>query len=344
MAANAHRAPDGGTAVPSVGVHDVTRRIIDRAPRWIRPGVELVVRTVDDTFSDRVPGLAAEIAFFTLLSLPPLLVTVLAGVGEIGDLVGRDWRVRLATTIKDGADLILTGEGMELLDEFLTGPSGLIEQSQGSLVGIGFVITLFSASRALRVVSTALTIAYDLRATRPPWKDRLWGVVLTLGALVVSMVVGPVLVAGPDAGATLSDLLGGVPGLTDVWRAAYWPATGVTLTLLIAVLYHFAAPWQTPFRRDLPGAVLAMLLWLIGTAGLRVYVTQAIGDSYGFIATPLILLLWMYVSAIVLLLGAELNAEIEKMWPTHHVTDPEADPNLDPDTEADPQGPTPVAW
>ena len=321
-------------------MHDVTRRIIDRAPPPIRPGVELTLRTLDDSFRDRVPGLAAEIAFFTLLSLPPLLVTVLAAVGEVGDLVGRDWRVRLATTIQDGANLILTGEGMELLREFLTGPTGLIEQSQGSLVGIGFLITLFSASRALRVVSTALTIAYDLRATRPPWQDRLWGVVLTFAGLLVAMVVGPVIVAGPDAGATLSDLLGGVPGLTDAWEGAYWPATGITLTLLIAALYHFAAPWRTPFRRDLPGAVLAMVLWLIGTAGLRVYVTQAIGDSYGFIATPLVILLWIYVSALVLLLGAELNAEIEKMWPTHHITDPDADP----DAAADTQDPAPIAW
>ena len=325
-------------------MHDVTRRIIDRAPPPIRPGVELTLRTLDDSFRDRVPGLAAEIAFFTLLSLPPLLVTVLAAVGEVGDLIGREWRVRLATTIKDGADLILTDDGMRLLDEFLTGPSGLIEQSQGSLVGIGFLITLFSASRALRVVSTALTIAYDLRATRPPWQDRLWGIGLTFAGLLVAMVVGPIIVAGPDAGATLSDLLGGVPGLTDVWAGAYWPATGITLTLLIAALYHFAAPWRTPFRRDLPGAVLAMVLWLVGTAGLRVYVTQAIGDSYGFIATPLIILLWIYVSALVLLLGAELNAEIEKMWPTHHLTDPDADPDADSETPPDTSDSAPIAW
>ena len=322
----------------------MTRRLIDRAPPPIRPGVELVVRTIDDTFRDRVPGLAAEIAFFSLLSLPPLMITVLAAVGEIGDLVGRDWRVRLATTIQDSADLILTGEGLDLLDEFLTGPQGLIAQSEGALVGIGFLITLFSASRALRVVSTALTIAYDLRATRPAWKDRLWGVGLTLAGLAIAMLVGPVMVAGPDAGETVSDLLGGVPGLSSTWRAAYWPAVGVTLTLLIAALYHFAAPWKTPFRRDLPGALVAMALWLVGTAGLRVYVTQAIGDSYGFIATPVVILLWIYVSALVLLLGAEVNAEIEKMWPTHHVTDPDADPNAAPDAAPDAQGPAPIAW
>ena len=137
-------------------------------------------------------------------------------------------------------------------------------------------------------------------------------------------LVGPLLVAGPDGGATASRLLGGVPGLAEVWAVAYWPGAAVLLTLMIAVLYHVAAPWRTPFHRDLPGAVLAMVLWLLGTVGLRVYVGQAIGESYGFIATPLIILLWLYVSAFAVLLGAELNAEIEKMWPTADRTDPAA--------------------
>ena len=114
------------------------------------------------------------------------------------------------------------------------------------------------------------------------------------------------------------------PGLADVWRAAYWPGAAAIVTLMIAVLYDLAAPWKTPFHRDLPGAMLAMALGLLGTVGLRVYVGQAIGESYGFIAAPLIILLWMYVSGLAVLLGAELNAEIEKMWPTAERTDPAA--------------------
>lgn len=304
-------------------MHPVTRRIIDGTPARLRPGVELTIRTVDDSFHDRVPGLAAEIAFFALLSLPPLLLIVIAGIGEVGDLFGQTWREAVQETILDTAGVLLSPEAMdETFRPYVLETLGA--ETQRSILGIGLLVTILSASRAFRVVSTAITIAYDLEATRPAWKHRVWGIVLTIGGILTALVVGPVLVAGPDGGETLSNLLGGVPGLSDVWRVAYWPGAAVLVTTMIAVLYHVAAPWRTPYRRDLPGALLAMGLWLLGTVGLRVYVAQAIGASYGFIAAPLIILLWLYVSAFAVLLGAELNAEIEKMWPTAQETDPAA--------------------
>lgn len=289
------------------------QRLIDRTPRRLRPAVELVIRTIDGVFRDRVSGLAAEIAFFTMLSLPALLLTGLASVGFVGDLLGRQWRTAFADEIIVGVGFLLSDEGQGVFAELV---EALVTESRGGFIGVGFLIAIYTASRAFRVVTTALVIAYDLRATRPPWKDRLWGLVLTLGGLVAAMVIGPVLIAGPEGGRALSDLLGGVPGMPEVWAAFYWPTTGLVLTLLIALLYDIAAPWNTPYWRDLPGALVAMLLWLAGSAGLRIYVGQAIDATYGFIATPLVILLWLWVSAIVLLLGAELNASIEHMWPS----------------------------
>lgn len=302
-------------------MHPVTSRIIDRTPARLRPGVELTIRTIDDSFHDRVPGLAAEIAFFALLSLPPLLLTILGGIGGLGQLLDVGLRIQAQDAILDSAGLILSREATETLDRDLIAP--LINES-GSILGLGLLVTLVSASRVFRVVSTAITIAYDLEATRAAWKHRVWGLVLTLGGILSAIVVGPLLIAGPDFGGTLSRLVGGVPGLPEIYEVAYWPAAAAVVTTMIAVLYHVAAPWRTPLRRDLPGALLAMALWLLGTVGLRIYVGQAIGESYGFIATPLIILLWLYVSAFAVLLGAELNAEIEKMYPTAERTDPEA--------------------
>jgi membrane protein len=294
-------------------MHPMSQRLIDGTPRRLRPAVELVIRTIDGVFRDRVPGLAAEIAFFTMLSLPALLLTVLASVGFVGDLLGREWRTAFADEIITGTGFLLSDDGQEVFGELV---QALVTESRGGFIGIGFLIAIYTASRAFRVVTTALVIAYDLRATRPPWKDRLWGLVLTFGGLIAAMVIGPVLIAGPEGGRALSELVGGIPGLPEVWAAFYWPTTGLVLTLLIALLYDIAAPWSTPYWRDLPGALLAMLLWLAGSAGLRIYVGQAIDATYGFIATPLVILLWIWVSAIVLLLGAELNAAIEHMWPS----------------------------
>ena len=305
-------------------VHPVTRRIIDATPAPLRPAVELTIRTVDDSLNDRVPGLAAEIAFWSLLSLPPLLLTIVFGINEIGLLFDQDWHAAMQRTIVDSASVVLSPT---VIDETLrpyVQNTLLAPDTQRSLIGIGLLVTIVSASRAFRVLTIAITIAYDLEATRPAWLQRVWGVVLTAGGIMISLVVGPLLIAGPDGGETASRLLGGVPGLADVWRVVYWPGAAALLTLLLTVLYHVAAPWRTPLRRDLPGAAVAMALWLLGTVALRVYVGQAIDQSYGFIATPLVILLWMYVSGLAVLLGAELNAEIEKMWPTAERTDPAA--------------------
>lgn len=87
---------------------------------------------------------------------------------------------------------------------------------------------------------------------------------------------------------------------------------------LLAWMYHIAPPRRTAWRRDVPGAVLALVVWLAGSSALRLYATGFVDPEspYGYFGTPLVVLLWIYLSAVALLIGAELNAEIEKMWPT----------------------------
>ena len=103
---------------------------------------------------------------------------------------------------------------------------------------------------------------------------------------------------------------------------AFWPLVGLAVVAGLATLFHVGVPWHTPWRRDLPGAVLAMVLWLLAAAGLRVYLAFS-GASldggetiYRQLSTPIAVSLWLWVSAGAVLLGAELNAEIEKRWPT----------------------------
>jgi membrane protein len=196
----------------------------------------------------------------------------------------------------------------------------LLSQGRADIASLGVVLTIYSASRALRVVVVALTIAYDLAESRARWKQRLLGLGLTVVGVALGVLAVPLLVLGPGLGRIIGDFLHLNPWVEQMWAIAYWPAAAVMATALVASLYHFAAPWSTPWRRDLPGAVLAMVVWLLGSAGLRIYVAgPSINDAvFAPFAGPLVLLLWMYVSAFAVLLGAELNAEIEKMWPTQH--------------------------
>jgi membrane protein len=85
----------------------------------------------------------------------------------------------------------------------------------------------------------------------------------------------------------------------------------------MATLYHVAPNWETPWRRDLPGALLAAVAWLAAAFGLRAYVGTVLEEGvFGSLAAPIVLMLWLYVSAVALLVGAELNAELERMWPS----------------------------
>ena len=102
-----------------------------------------------------------------------------------------------------------------------------------------------------------------------------------------------------------------------VWEILYWPVVaGLGIVLLTWVL-HIAAPHSTPWRRDLPGAALALTVLVLGSVGLRIYTTNFLEGSSAFtlFTAPLAVLLWLYVSAFAVLLGAELNSEIEKQWP-----------------------------
>ena len=293
----------------------VAQRIVERAPGRLRPGVELVVRTISDVFTDRVPGLAAEMAFYLILSLPPLLITVFSGVALLGQVAGVAILDDAPAQVMRVGDEFLTQDAATEVQGLLANLRDQARDGIGTLLSFGFLLTILSASRALRVATVAITIAYDLEETRPGWQQFVYGLVLTIAALVVGVVVVPILVGGPELGQFIVDQIGGPEQLATLWRLAYWPGACVVLTLLLAVLYHVAAPWWTPWHRDLPGAALAMTIGLLGSYGLRYYTDRAIGDVFGTLATPLVVLVWLFVMSFAVLLGAEFNAEIEKMWP-----------------------------
>lgn len=286
--------------------------LVRRTPERLRPGVELVVRTVADALDDRIVGLSAEIAFFTILALPPLLLTVVAALGYLPG----DQSQAFVEGVSAASRRVFTTDTVEglirpVLEEVVTG-------ERIGVLSSAFAIAVFSASRALRVVMTSVTIAYDLEEQRASWAQRLYGLLATLALLLVVPILLPLLLAGPDLGQELTRYAV-VPTVTaDVWPYAYWLGVGLGAVLGVAGLYHLAAPWWTPFRRDLPGAVLAVGVWLGSSAGLRTYAEQALigREVFQVIAGPLVLLLWLYLLALGVVLGAELNAELERMWPS----------------------------
>ena len=267
------------------------------------------MRTIRDSFADRVPGLAAEAAFFAVLSLPPLLLAVLGGIGYAALEVEGVLRV-----IGDLAGQVLRQETVEQLVE--PAVRRLLEDGQAEVLSIGVVLALWSGSRATSTYITAVTIAYDLEDPRPPWRRRVLAFVVTVAGAVLGIVLLPALVLGPELVTVVTPTA--LQVLEPVVVGLYWVTVGLAAVAMIASFYHVAVPWSTPWKRDLPGALLAMALWMVGSYGLRYYADITIrgeGSVYTGIAAPLVVLLWLYVTALAVLLGAELNAEIEKLWP-----------------------------
>ncbi len=297
-------------------MHPLSHRLLDSTPRRLRPGVDFAVATAERAGRERLPGLAAEIAFWTVLSLPSLLFTVLAVGTLVGDAIADDWRQTLVDRLVEVASVALTADTLQTVLRPLL--EGLVEEGGFGLASFGFLTTLWVASRAVKVVLNLLAIVYNRPGTRPAWKTRLLGLALTVGALAAGIVLLPLLLAGPNFGEQLDDWLGdGALNLAEVWRVGYWPATVVTAALAIALLYHLGVPGHTSWLRDLPGAVVATLGWLLGSAALRLYGTWVVdGDSaYGPLAGPIVGLLWLWVTGFAVLFGATLNAQIEHQWP-----------------------------
>lgn len=287
--------------------------IHERLPARVRPAWELTVRTVLDSLDDRIPGLGAEAAFFALLSLPPLLLVIVGGFATVAEdstgelqkvLIGFAGRFLSPTTMGDFVVPFVN-------DLVATGGRGVLS--------LGIVTGLWAASRATAVYLDAIRIAYDVPERRSGWKRRLLALGLTLGGIVVSLVLLPALLLGDELVRFVDFLLPSAVQRTTIvlLDALFWPAVVVVALALLTTTYHIGVPRRTPWRRDFPGALLALTLWLLGSAGLRYYVGATFRDDpvYGVLAAPLVVLLWLYVTALAVLLGAELNAEIEKMWP-----------------------------
>ncbi len=302
--------------------------VLDRFERWALPDSgasgkladtrRLVVRTAVDSMDDHLPGLAAEMAFFIVLSLPPLLLAVLGSVGfVVGDLPASELN-RLQDQILSFLNAFLSES---TVDEVLRTPvENLLREGRSDILSVGIVLTLWSASRATNVLLRTVTTAYDLEDRRAGWKRRLLALGITLAGIVLAVVVLPLLAVGPRLLGSALEAAGFGSELVRFWGVVYWGGVAVLAVSALTWLYHVAPGWYTPWRRDLPGAVLALVVWLLASWALRVYTAELAGftadDAFRGLAAPLVLLLWVYVSAIAVLLGAELNAEIERLWPT----------------------------
>jgi membrane protein len=297
-------------------------------------------RTLAKAWADRVLGLSAEAAFWQLLSLPSLALAGVAILGYISRWFGPDTVNRTESQLNSTFSRAFTPDVVQqivapTLHEVLHG-------QRIDVISIGFILALWAGSSATSTFVNTITIAYGMRDQRGALRSRLLALWLFLGSIVLGVILLPLLVLGPSLlPRTFPKSVRSTA--STVIHASYYPVVIVLLLLSLTSLYHLAPPRRLPWRRGAPGAVLAMAVFLGGSAGLRSYITFILNHNhaYGTLAAPIAALLFFYILGLGVLLGAEFNAALEQLAPTPvrppRVLDPRGWRSLDDVDRADDQ-------
>lgn len=279
-------------------------RSVVAARQWV---ARMLARTISSCFRYRVTGLAAEAAFFAILSLPPLVFGLAGTIGYIAKRYDVTQVEVLKDRVIDLSSQALTPETVDAvitptLDEVLM--AGRID-----VISIGFVLALWSGSRALNVFIDTITIIYGMGGQRGIVKTRALSFALYMVALLVGIALVPLVLAGPDVAANL------LPERLSTLRQLYWPSVLVLSVGFIATLYHTAVPVRRRWSRALPGASFTVLMWVFGSYFVRWALGFSTGGTsiYGPLAAPIAILLWLYVISIAVLIGAAINAALDEV-------------------------------
>ncbi|GGP81399.1 membrane protein [Streptomyces melanogenes] len=270
----------------------------------------LLKDTVNSCIEYRILGLAAEAAFFTLLSLPPLLLSLIALLGYVDGWTNTDTVASINKNILTAAQSVLSDRGVHDFAEPLL--ADVTKGKRPEIVSIGFAFALWSGSRAVNVFIDTITVMYGLDGHRGIVRTRMLSLLLYIVALLIGAVVLPLAVVGPDRVVEL------IPWGTDLISVLYWPVMILLSVAFLTTLFHVSVPVRSPWIEDVPGALVALAMWVLGSFLLRIYLTNTVEGPtiYGSLAAPVAVLLWIGVSAFAVLVGAAVNAAIDRVWPS----------------------------
>ncbi|MGD9797456.1 MAG: YihY/virulence factor BrkB family protein [Acidimicrobiia bacterium] len=261
---------------------------------------------------ERVSGLSAEIAFFWVLSLFPALLALAAALGSLDALAGSDLAERAKAEVLGFLRDTLTEEASGTVDAVEEVFSG----SSPGVLTVGAAVAVWSASRGFNALIRTLDLVYGLKERRGYLATRALALALAVGSVVVMASTLAMLVLGPllGTGGEVADAVGLGSAFATWWELARWPTAAVVLVAWSTTVFHLGPNHRTPWRWDLPGAVLTAVAWALASLGLRAYLALAGGGNqvFGALGGALIVLLWLYLLAMGLLLGGLLNAVLAR--------------------------------
>jgi len=259
---------------------------------------------------DDCMGMAAQIAYFATLSLFPFLIFLLSLISYLpieGDLAGQ---------VLQALQEQLPAESFQLLSNYVQNLVGnLLESPSQQLIGLGLLTALWSASMAVGALITTINRAYNLRPRRSIVHQKILSIALTLvltGIWLLSMIM---VLLGPTATHEMFQFLGLAGDAHNLWTTLRVPLALGLMLVTLAILYYYAPEARQKFKWILPGAMTSTILWFGASSLFRLFVRNfgTYNKLYGSLAAVIILMVWLWISGLIFLLGAEINALMKRM-------------------------------
>ena len=269
---------------------------------------EIFRRTFYEAFwTDNCLALSAQLAYYFFFALFPalLFILALASYFPLTNLIDDLFRTMGG---------FMPPEALKLITDQMIKISG---GEHTGLMTLGMLLALSSSSAAMVAIIDTLNTAYDVQEGRPWWKVRLTAILLTVGVATFILVSFALVLGGPTIATRLAESMNLGPVFEWTWKILQWPVLFALASLGIALIYYFAPDVEQEWVWLTPGSIFATTVWLAASLGFKYYVANwgNYTESYGLIGAVMILLLWFYISGLVILLGAEMNAEIEHASP-----------------------------
>lgn len=259
-------------------------------------------RAVKDFMDDDMSTYAGALTYRILLAIFPFLIFLLTLLGALGIQNFFDWMLEQA---RSAFPQDLYGAFERIVQQVRGGASG-------GVLSFGLITALWAASGGIRSVMHALNVAYDVKEERSIWKKYPLSIVFTIGLTVVLIAAVALMLLGPQTMEWLAGHIGLGDVFVTIWAWLRIPVAIILVMLAIALVYYFFPNVDQPFQLVSPGSVIAVLVWVLASIGFSVYISNFANynATYGSLAGVIVLMLYIYISSAVLLLGAEVNGVI----------------------------------
>jgi membrane protein len=269
--------------------------------------IRLGQRVWKEMSDDEILTRSASLAYYLVLALFPAILFVLSIVGFL--FTGR---ADLQTSLLSSASRVMPGSAADLVQRTL---HEVTQSSGAGKAAIGILGAWWSASQGVAAVMQSLNVAYEVPERRPWWKQRAIAIGLTLALSVLVLTAIALLLFGGRAAEFTGSRVGLGSVLVVGWKVVQWPVVLAFMFAAFALTYYVAPDLKAPeWHWITPGSLVGLLCWLVASFGLKIYLHffNSYAKTYGSVGAVIILLLWLYISGFSILLGGEINDEIEK--------------------------------